>query len=179
MLNANSSVTIAIFAMLSMRKCLLIWDTVTGPETCTNNLYSLYRYAKPNRDWPKNMLLLKIPNFLRNNCETWSKWETVANFYNFLNDFVKIVDIFNLSQFGFAYLYIHTFQMNHSFVGSFQHDCFISFSPNDYFFFGNFYFIEKGKMGFAYLYSEHSPVSRRFQVQSPYLIHIRRHFLTT
>ena len=129
MLNANSSVTIAIFAMLSMRKCLLIWDTVTGPETCTNNLYSLYRYAKPNRDWPKNMLLLKIPNFLRNNCETWSKWETVANFYNFLNDFVKIVDIFNLSQFGFAYLYIHTFQMNHSFVGSFQHDCFISFSP--------------------------------------------------
>ena len=45
-------------------------------------------------DWPKNMLLLKNPQFLPNHYETLSKYATqkLLILAKFHNDWVKIVD---------------------------------------------------------------------------------------
>ena len=60
-------------------------------STCT---FTTYRHARANWDWPKNMLLIKNPHFLRNNYENWSKWGTHDSLIltKFPNDCVKIVD---------------------------------------------------------------------------------------
>ena len=53
-----------------------------------------YRHIHPNREFPKNMLFFKNPQFLHNLYETWSKSGILKLFIStkFLDDCVKIVD---------------------------------------------------------------------------------------
>ena len=52
-------------------------------------------------NWPKNMLLLKNPQFLPNHYETWSKLDTqeLLILAKFHNDWLKIVDFLLIAYF--------------------------------------------------------------------------------
>ena len=57
--------------------------------------YKLYRHAKANPDWPKNMLLIKNPRFLPNHYET-HKYLILIRFHN---DWEKIVHFLLIAYF--------------------------------------------------------------------------------
>ena len=64
-------------------------------------IISTYRHAKANPDCPKNMLLIKNPQFLSNHYKTWSKSGINENLIltKFRNYWVKIVDFLSIAHF--------------------------------------------------------------------------------
>ena len=108
-------------------------------------------YSMGHRIWenPKNMLLLKNPQFLRNHNETWSKCGThgLFIFTKFCNDCIKIVDFlikayfWGFLKFGAPYCNIYIFSSKIIvYQENFYHLMFqirVSDSQNWYFYFKN------------------------------------------